>query len=477
MSLVTTDLPDTPESVHARWLVSRLRNGGEPLALDELRDHCAPVAREETSLDGLLEQARSAAAALSGGDLWGVQRNRSGLVAAVRAGDGTEHRLVLAIQPDEPHLIANLGFSPAPAGLLVDPEAIESGGDVSTASGGLPPELADRLDETLARVRAEGRLVGLLGALVHGGELLWFRGLGFADAAAGTPMTDGTVMRVGSISKPITAVGVLQLRDAGLIDIEHPANDYLRALVIEQEPGEPPVTVRHLLTHQGGIVDPRVEPSVPGGTPIPAPAELYGGRLRARAPGTRWAYSNHGYTTLGQLVEDVTGVPFADHMRRALFDPLGMASSDYVTGPRLGGPAASPYSIDLGRVLAVPYTEVSLTGAGSVFSTTRDMARYMAMVAGGAQDVLADATVREMTSPQPGPAMPPGRRMGLGFVIREGPPRLVWHNGGWPGANTAMWVSQERQLGVLLHTNTWPHPLGTLDEPATGMLEAACEAL
>jgi CubicO group peptidase (beta-lactamase class C family) len=457
--------------------VSRLRDGGEPLALDELREHCAPVAREETSLDGLLEQARSAAAALSGGDLWAVQRNRSGLVAGVRAGDGTEHRLALVIQPDEPHLIANLGFSPAPAGVFVDWEAIESDGDAAAAGGGLPSALVDQLDETLARVRREGRLVGLIGALVRGGELLWFRGLGFADAGARTPMTDRTVIRVGSVSKPITAVGVLQLRDAGLIDIERPANDYLRALVIEQEPGDPPVTVRHLLTHQGGIVDPKVEPGVPGGTRIPTPAQLYGGRLRARAPGTRWAYSNHGYTTLGQLVEDVTGVPFADHMRRALFEPLGMTSSDYVGGPRLGGSAACPHSIDLGRVLAVPYTEVSLTGAGSVVSTTRDMARYMALVAGAAQDVLAETTVREMTSPQPGPEMPLGRRMGLGLIVREGPPRLVWHNGGWYGANTAMWVSQEHRLGVLLHTNTWPHPLGTLDEAATGMLEAACEAL
>jgi CubicO group peptidase (beta-lactamase class C family) len=477
MNLVTTDLPDAPETVHARWLVSRLRDGGEPLALDELREHCAPVAREETSLDGLLEQARSAAAALSGGELWAVQRNHGGLVAGVRAGDGTEHRLALVIQQDEPHLIANLGFSPAPAGLPVDREAIEAGSDMTGAGSGLPPELAARLDESLLRVRAEGRLVGLLGALVRGGELLWFRGLGFADAGARTPMTGETVIRVGSVSKPITAVGVLQLRDAGLIDIERPANDYLRALVIEQEPGDPPVTVRHLLTHTGGIVDPKVEPGVPGGTAIPTPAQLYGGRLRARAPGTRWAYSNHGYTTLGQLVEDVTGVPFADHMRRALFHPLGMGGSDYVHSSRLGGPAACPYSVDLGRVLAVPYTEVSLTGAGSVFSTTRDMARFIGLVAGVAQDVLAETTVREMTSPQPGPEMPLGRKMGLGFVVKEGPPRLVWHNGGWYGANTAMWVSQERGLGILLYTNTWPHPFGTLDEAATGLLEAACEAL
>lgn len=478
MGLAQAELPEGLATEQARWLLTRLEAGGDGLTLDELAPRCAPLAREDVGgPDAFLETLRRAAPAVGAGALTGAEAHRNALTLGVRAADGAEHRLIVVVQPSEPHLIASLAFRPAPEGRRYDWEAIAREGVGESTASHLPADLVRRLDETLARVRAEGRMVGLLGALVSRGEIVWFRGLGLADIDARAPMTDRTVIRIGSVTKPMTAVGVMQLRDRGLVDLERPASEYLRALRIDTEAGDPP-TVRHLLTHSGAIADPGAVSRVAEGGAIPTVAELFGGRLRSRGAGRRWAYSNAGFTALGQLVEDAAGRPFAEQMRSALFDPLGMSSTDYERTPRLGGPVTRPYAVDLGRTLGVPFTEVGLTGAGSVYSTARDMARFIGLVTGERQEVLDAATLREMTSPQAdiGPGGPPGMTMGFGFVIKDGSPRMVWHNGGWDGASTAMWTAPEHGLGVLLYANTLPH-LGNLDATASELLEAACEAL
>jgi CubicO group peptidase (beta-lactamase class C family) len=240
------------------------------------------------------------------------------------------------------------------------------------------------------------------------------------------------------------------------------------------------VLVRHLLTHTGGIVDPGKLIGVPEGEPVPSLAQFYDSVLHASRPGTTWAYSNHGFTTLGQMIEDIAGRPFAQHMVDNLFDPLGMTSSDYVRGPRNGGPVVTPYIVDMGRLVPIPYTEVIVQGAGSVFSTAADMARYIGFITGSGPDaVLSPSTLGEMMSPQWEGDLPvaAGMKMGFAFVLTKlGDVDVAWHNGGWHGASTAMWTAPRRGLGVFLHANTLPHRTN-LDQLAARLLTAACDEL
>jgi CubicO group peptidase (beta-lactamase class C family) len=141
---------------------------------------------------------------------------------------------------------------------------------------------------------------------------------------------------------------VLQLCERGLIDLDAPAGGYLRAYrLVAARPGHRPPTVRQLLTHTAGLpqlvyparaFQPVLGETVAYGQRVPALEEFYRGRLHLIAePGARHTYSNHGFATLGQIVEDVTGQPLARVFRDRIFGPLGMTGTDLVRDLELGG--------------------------------------------------------------------------------------------------------------------------------------------
>src|SRR6266536_3564343 len=206
-------------------------------------------------------------------------------------------------------------------------------------------ELKARVDGILNRRPAVGLAVGV----VRNGSLEFFHGHGLADIASNSPITEDTVFRIGSITKTFTAIAVMQRWEQGLVDLDAPANDYLRAYkLVPAKPGFRPATVRQLLTHTAGIPEvvhpadllhpgwgpfdarPAVH-SVRAGERLPSLAEYYRGGLRLVVePGSAFAYSNHGFATLGQIVEDVSGISLERYLRVHIFEPLGMADSDLV---------------------------------------------------------------------------------------------------------------------------------------------------
>src|SRR5918995_3996426 len=156
-----------------------------------------------------------------------------------------------------------------------------------------------RVGEVLNRHPAVGLAVGVVG----GGRLEFFHGHGVADIASNTPVTQDTVFRIGSITKTFTAIAVMQLWEQGLVDLDAPANDYLRAYqLMPAKESWRPATVRHLLTHTAGVPE-WVHPSrmvnsgwfgetFPLGQPVPTLADYYRGGLRlAVEPGTIWTYT------------------------------------------------------------------------------------------------------------------------------------------------------------------------------------------
>jgi CubicO group peptidase (beta-lactamase class C family) len=147
------------------------------------------------------------------------------------------------------------------------------------------------------------------------------------------PRRVDTVFRVGSITKTITAIAVMQLWEQGLVDLDAPASDYLRAYrLIPAKAGFRPATLRQLLTHTAAVRAVRnpldlLRPALGWGTraghPVPPLAEYYQGGLRVDVePGTKWAHSGHGFAPLGQIVEDVTGIPFSRYLRERVFGVL-----------------------------------------------------------------------------------------------------------------------------------------------------------
>lgn len=321
-----------------------------------------------------------------------------------------------------------------------------------------------RVDEILNRWPAVGMAIGVVGD----GRLDFFHGHGVADIASGTPVTEDTVFRVASISKTFTGVAVMQLYEQGLIDLDAPANDYLRAYrLVAARSGFRPATVRHLLTHTAGLGEvlhpfgvfrPDFGESVPAGRRVPTLAEFYRPVLRVHAqPGTRWTYGNHGFATLGQLVEDVSGEPFDRYLRERVFGPLGMADTDLVRSDRLRSRLATGYALRAGGPSPVADREMITAGAASGYSTTADMARYVAALLGGGANehgrMLKPDTLATMFAPQyqPDPRIP---GMGLAFFRGDsGGHLVVEHEGILPGFNSQLFLAPNDGVGVLAFTN------------------------
>jgi CubicO group peptidase (beta-lactamase class C family) len=331
-------------------------------------------------------------------------------------------------------------------------------------------------------------VAGLAVAVVRGGSLEWFCGHGVADIGSGEPVDEQTVFRIGSVTKTITAIAVMQLHERGLVDLDAPAGDYLRAYrLILASPGFGPVTLRQLLTHTAGIravrtasdlLRPALGWGIPAGHPVPTLAEYYGDGLRVDTdPGTRWAYSNHGFATLGQIVEDVTGTPFDRHIREHVFGPLGMNHSDLFRSERVRPGLATGYQLRSRGLAAVTDRENVPAGAGSAYSTTSDMARYAAALLGGGANehgrVLQPETLASMFEPhyQPDPRIP---GMGLGFFRGEaGGYKTVGHDGIWPGFHSAMLLVPDQGLGVLAFANTGPFsPVAVTGPVASAVLRS-----
>ncbi len=174
-------------------------------------------------------------------------------------------------------------------------------------------------------------------AAIRNGTIDWARAYG-VSSLQGAPVSTTTLFGAASISKPVTAIGVLKLVEDGKIDLDANVNQYLKRWKIpdNQFTANQKVTVRELLNHTSGIGTHNGEIYDPS-APIPTLLQLLEGESPARTPpvrieaipGTKFAYSNGGYLVLSLLIEDVTGEPFAEYMKRTVLDPIGMKHSTF----------------------------------------------------------------------------------------------------------------------------------------------------
>jgi CubicO group peptidase (beta-lactamase class C family) len=325
-------------------------------------------------------------------------------------------------------------------------------------------EMSARVDEILNRRPTVGFALGV----VRDGSLHYFHSHGLQDIASQTPVSKDTVFRIASITKTFTGIAVMQLWEQGLVDLDAPANDYLRAYqLVPAKASWRPATIRHLLTHTAGISEqvPRsgilrrdYGESVAVGRPVPPLAEYYRGALRLHAePGTRFRYGDHSPATLGQIIEDVTGEPLPSYLREHVFQLLGMADTTLVRSEVDHSRLATGYKLRSSGAEAVPNRDVITVGAGAAYSTPSDMVRYLAaLMREGANEygsVLKPATLASMFEAQyqPHPRIP---GMGLAFWRRNANShRLVEHIGVMPGFDSKILVAPDDDLGVMAFAN------------------------
>ena len=363
------------------------------------------------------------------------------------------------------------------AGPLTEPTRAQA----RRTAGRSDEDLKRTVTQLLDRWPSGGVAVGI----VRGGAAPSFFGHGVGDLDSREPITQDTAFRVGSITKTFTAVAVMQLSEQGRIDLDAPASDYLRAfrLVPTQARFGPP-TVRHLLTHTAGVgylrrrsdvLRPGVGSGDRAGRSVPALPDYYRKGLPVDVePGTRWAYSNHGFAALGQIVEDVSGQPLDRYLRERVLVPLGMEDTDLVRSERVRDRLATGYVLRSRGLRPVADREMLTPGGSGLYSTVADLARYVAaLLHGGSNEhgsVLERTSVATMFEPHFRPH-PRVAGMGLGFELgAEGEHRTIAKGGTVSGFLSAMLLAPDDGIGVVVCSNT-----GGLDN--RGIAEPLARAL
>lgn len=238
---------------------------------------------------------------------------------------------------------------------------------------------APSLDEHFAAYAARMRVPGMAVGLVVDGDLVWSKGYGVKDVTTKEPVDADTLFRLASVTKSFTATAVLQLRDAGKLSLDDPAEKYLPELagIVYPTRDSPRVTVRNLLSHTAGLPHdvPPSPPHVPGGETAGDAAILQ--RLRglvlSEPPGSVYAYSNLGFQLAGMIVARVAGTTYEEYLAAHVLRPLGMPSTGFEPPPaRL----ASGYLRRGEGVEHPPMIQLGPFPAGGLFSSVRDMARY-----------------------------------------------------------------------------------------------------
>ena len=304
---------------------------------------------------------------------------------------------------------------------------------------------------------------GLSIGIVHDQELVWAAGFGRARLEPDRPATPDTLYRIASITKLFTSTAVLQLRDAGRLQLDDPIAKHLPWFSIGQPHADAPViTIRHLLTHTAGL--PR-EAGFPYWTDGDFPTvEKVRERLpqqRAALPTeTEWKYSNLGLTLAGEIVAVVSGRPYAEYVVQHVLEPLGMKRTFVAT------PAADHPDLAVGytrRLPGSPRTPAphtdgrGITAAANMTTCVSDLARFAMLqfrggAAGGAQ-ILKASTLREMHRPHwVEPDWAAG--WGLGFrILRQNGKTYVGHGGALRGYRTQVQLCPAERIGVVVLTN------------------------
>jgi CubicO group peptidase (beta-lactamase class C family) len=261
---------------------------------------------------------------------------------------------------------------------------------------------------TLASRMAALHVPGVSVAVIHDGKILWARGFGVTKIG-GAPVTSTTLFQAGSISKPVTAMAVMHLVQAGRLKLDADINTYLKSWKVpeNQFTAQKKVTLRGLLSHTAGVTV-HGFPGYARGAPVPSLVQVLNGEKPANTPairvdtvpGTLWRYSGGGYVITQQMLLDVTGQSFPAFLQATVLGPLGMTHSTYEQPlPDARQPdAATPYDQNGVAVEGGAHTYPEMAPAG-LWTTPSDLARYAIGVQkalAGQSRVLSKATAALM---------------------------------------------------------------------------------
>lgn len=332
---------------------------------------------------------------------------------------------------------------------------------------------------------AKNEIAAMSIALVDDQRVVWAEGFGYADKESGRPATAATIYRVGSISKLFAATAAMQLVEQHKIDLDRPLHDVLPEFSIRSAFAESsPISPRQLMTHHAGL--PR-DFSKGMFAQHPEPFTELVHHVRdldaAYPPNHVFSYSNIGVTLLGHAIQNVTGVPFAEHLQHSLFEPLDMRTAAFASGLSASDLMAKPYRA--GKLAEEP--SLRDLPAGGLNASVLDLSRFLSMVfAGGrvsTRQVLRPESIQEMLRPQNTDVeLDFNFHNGLGWMLSALSPRTIQnagivahHAGATIHYRAQLYALPEHKLGVVVLANS-ASAQRSVDRVALDTLALALEA-
>lgn len=328
-------------------------------------------------------------------------------------------------------------------------------------------KFTDYLDERIPALMKHYDIPGVNIALIKKGKPVWSKAYGYADLEEGRKMTTDTYCRVESISKSVTAWGVMKLVEQGKIDLDKPVKQYIKNWEFpKSEFPEEKVTVRQLLSHSAGMPLGNIfERYSPKEEIPPLEENLSKEAILIQEPGLSFSYSNTGFNLLELLIEEVSGRDFAEYMEEEVLIPLGMHNSSFTWSEKMY--PAVPVGYDL-KGNPVPVYIYAEKASGGLFASVEDIATFV--TAGMTNfyhkdhEVLNIQSINELYTPMveiPGIYGLVFDSYGLGHFIENlsNGKQAVSHGGQGYGWMTHFYSVPETGDGIVILTNSqrsWP---------------------
>lgn len=339
------------------------------------------------------------------------------------------------------------------------------------------PDFSDAIKqatEMLESMLENGVGPGISVAIGHQGKVIWAQGFGYANVKDKKPVTTETLFRIGSVSKPLTAAGLMLLVQEGKLDLDADVRSY-----VPEFPEKPwPVTTRQLAGHLGGIRHYRGAefisnvnyPRVRDGLGIFSGDELIA------EPGTQHSYSSYGFNLISAAMETAAEQPFLEFMQERVFEPLGLKHTlpDHAAA-ELPQRTAYYQTFADKTVPAMPVDNSYKWAGGGFLSTPSDLVRFQFAVQG--PGFLNEAARREMFRSQ---KTSDGKSTGYGIGWRvtdsENRGKTAGHSGGSVGGSTMLdsYLRAQIVIAVTINHSSQPATLlaRTLAQPFLQVIDA-----
>ena len=338
------------------------------------------------------------------------------------------------------------------------------------------PNGKEKLENFIFKRMHESRIIGLSIATIKEDNIDYKRGFGFRDFERGNGATTETIYCIGSVTKPFTALAIMQLHERGLLRLDDPIEKYVN---FKAKPMGEPILIWHLLSHSCGVPSLGYAEATLGavtGThnvwhPIRSPQDLLifmnGAENWALwRPGERHAYSNEGYILLGSIIEETSGVNYATYVEKNILCPLKMARSTFSEDKVIqDSDVATPYVTSQdGSKVPTKYPYGEMISDGGLMSNAEDMSRFLKMLlSGGVLEgirVARSESIIDMMKPKVRTVEIPigtaGKNYyGYGLRIKSSflDHTLIHHSGSVYGSSAYMGFIPEKEMGVIVLSN------------------------